>query len=109
MSKKNSQKTEPSEEQSKRSEKNIVEPSIRFDDEDKQHAFEALFESGEMPTITSIGYARVPGKNTFCSFVMKSKGTEVLKIEMGEPNLRPIAEDEAKMNFVSQLMDTTDA
>lgn len=82
--------------------KSIVQPTVTFGD-DKQHVVAELLDSENPPVITSIGYMRVPNKNTFVAYTIKSKGREILSIEVEEPNLRMIAEDSAKMFFVSNF------
>ncbi len=83
--------------------KSIVEPSVQFGDE--ENPLVSIFEEMELK---SIGYVRVPGKNTFASYLITSKGDKILKIEVDEPNLRPIAEDSAKTHFVSSFCNDMD-
>lgn len=78
--------------------KSIVEPSVKFGDE--INPLISIFEDME---IKSIGYMRVPNKNTFASYVITSKGDKVLKIEVDEPNLRVIAEESAKIHFTDNF------
>ncbi len=75
--------------------KSIVEPSTGLAD---CNPLVPVFEDMELK---SIGLIRVPNKNTFCPYVITSKGDKILKIEIEEPNLRVIAEDCAKINFVN--------
>lgn len=84
--------------------KSIVEPIIHV--EGKDHILENL-DNSEMPILTSVGYARV-GENskTYVSYVIKTQGDKVISMEVGEPNLRAIALDEAKISFVNELMDS---
>lgn len=80
----------------------IVKPLIHVDGE--EHPFEKLFlgEGKRAPILKSIGYAKIEGG--FVSYVITSRGPHVLGIEVSEPDLRPIAEDSTKVNFVNLFM-----
>ncbi len=80
--------------------KSIVEAIVKVEGDLKGHALSELFESNSAPVIKSVGHTRLPGTNMHVSYTIHSKGTQVLKVEVGEPNVRPIAEEEAKLNFV---------
>lgn len=67
-----------------------------------QNLFEGDHE--KLPTLKSVGYGQIPGTNTFVSYIIYSKGQNILKIEVEEPNLRAIAEESAKMFFVNTFM-----
>lgn len=85
---------------------NVVKPLIRSNDE--KHLLEEIFEgpTSEMPEMKSIGYMKLgKGPNSWVSYVMTTRGTEVLSIEIDEPNLRSIAEESAKINFVQSFVD----
>jgi hypothetical protein len=84
----------------------IVQPSIIFEG-GKEHAMVTLFKGDEekLPTIKSVGYMQVPGTTQFVAYTLTSKGTEVLKIEVEEPNIRAIAEESAKISFVQSFID----
>ena len=70
------------------------------------HVYQDLESTNEMPTLKSVGYARVaPGSRDYVSYVITSKGTEVVSVEVSEPNLKAIASDEAKINFVTLFED----
>lgn len=75
-----------------------------------KNGFQALFEGdpAKIPTLKSVGYCQMPGTNTFVSYKILSKGGKILKIECEEPNLRPIAEESAKIAFVSTFMSGDD-
>lgn len=88
--------------------KPIIEPIIRFVNEPKEHVLEKLMSGETPPTLISVGSINVPGTNTYVSYVLHSKGNEVLKIEVGEPNLKLISDDEAKINFVNHVLAPTD-
>ena len=86
-----------------RPKKTIVAPMISI--EGDVHPLEDMEASGEMPTLTSIGYSRVsPTSREYVSYIITSRGGEVLKLEVAEPNLRAISEDEAKTSFVTHFM-----
>ena len=80
----------------------VIVPSIQI--EGKEHALQELFNKEDAPEIKSVGYAKVPGTNQYISYTITSKGTEVVKIEVEEPNLRQIAEESAKICFVNTFM-----
>lgn len=81
----------------------IVKPIISGDS--KPHALSELIDGGEAPILTSIGYKQLSGSNSWVSYVMQTRGREVISIEVDEPNVRAIAEDSAKINFVNKFMD----
>jgi hypothetical protein len=71
----------------------------------KEEASDALFsDDPNAPVVKSVGYARVPGKNTYISYIIYTQGTNVVKVEVDEPNLRPISEETCKLNFVNLFM-----
>jgi hypothetical protein len=87
--------------------KDVVQPSIRFGEE--KHILETLFDGKQenMPEIKSIGYKRLDDKpNSWISYVITTKGREVVSIEVEEPNLRGIAEESAKIAFVNCFVDS---
>lgn len=85
-----------------------VNTSITFDGQ--KNAFEALFEGDpeKFPILKSVGYVQIPGTNTFVAYTLFSKGSSILKIECEEPNLRSIAEESAKIFFVTHFMNGDD-
>lgn len=78
----------------------IVEPMMKFDGDVKPHKFETYIMNGDQPVVKAIGYTRIPGTSEFVSYIYYIQGDKVLKVVVGEPNLRPIASDEAKVNYV---------
>lgn len=70
------------------------------------NAFKALFEgdSAKLPILKSVGYCHMAGTNTYVAYTITSKGGQILKIECEEPNLKAIAEESAKIFFVSNFM-----
>lgn len=84
----------------------IVEPSIKFDGE--KNILEKIFDGlpEDMPELKSVGYAKVSdGQHGFLSYTITSRGREIIKIEVEEPNLRAIAEESAKIAFVNNFSD----
>ncbi len=82
----------------------IVQPTIQA--AGAEHPFQALEKKGELPVLTSVGYARVsPESRNYVAYVIKSRGREVISMETSEPNLKAIAADDAKINFVTLLDD----
>lgn len=87
-----------------RKETGLVQPLIRVEGE--KHALETLLEGdpNDLPVLKSIGYAPLGKSNQWVSYVITTKGKEVLSIEISEPDLRAIAEESSKINFVNQFM-----
>lgn len=88
----------------KKAPKPVVERTMTFDPPNR-HQLKELIESDdldEVPELVSVGMYKVGGN--WVSFVMESKGSQVTKITLDEPNLRPIAEESAKINFVNKFM-----
>ena len=85
----------------------IIRPSVQFDNVGtKAHVLAQIFDGNkkDLPIIKSVGVFNVPGYSTYFSFVMQTKGREVISIEVEEPNLRSIAEESAKMAFIETFM-----
>lgn len=82
----------------------VVKPSVTFEGDSKEHVLETLMNSSQAPVVTSVGVMRVPGTNNYISYTVKTQGTKVVSIEVEEPNLRAIAEETAKINFVNLFM-----
>lgn len=86
--------------------KSIIEPIINV--EGQNHVLDNL-DNSEMPILTSVGFGRVSdSSNSYVSYIIKTQGDKVISIEVGEPNLKAIAVDEAKIAFVSTLLDKED-
>lgn len=81
----------------------VIVENIQSND-GKIHALKALFDGTNTPEITSIGYVNLPDTNKFVSYTIRSKGREIIHMEVGEPDSKAIAEDEAKLNFVTNFM-----
>jgi hypothetical protein len=72
----------------------------------EKHLLEQLIARGEAPEIKAVGYMRLGNqRNSWVSYTITTKGREVLKIEIDEPNMREIAEESAKIAFVENLME----
>lgn len=84
---------------------NIIQPLIRVEGE--QHPLEKLFEGDplDLPELRSIGYTNLGTGNQWVSYVITTKGKEVISIEISEPDLRAIAEEGSKINFVNCFVD----
>jgi len=88
----------------KKQSNSIVKPSIV--EAGKKHVLETMFDSDKAPVIKSIGYKRLSeSPNSWVSYVITSRGKEILDIQVEEPNVRGIAEDSAKVAFVTSFMD----
>ena len=93
---------------SKNNKKQLVKPSIKV--EGDVHPFEDFEAQGELPVIKSIGYMRVSeNSRDYVSYIITSRGSEILSIEVGEPNNRLIAVDETKINFMTIFENADDA
>ena len=60
------------------------------------------------PIRISVGYRQL-AFNKYCSYVIKSQGEKILEITESEPMPLYMAMNEAKVNFVTQLMDKHDS
>jgi hypothetical protein len=77
----------------------IVKPIIQVGD--LPHELQKLEQQGEMPILKSVGVGKLdPNSRYFVSYVITTRGKEVLSIEISEPNLRAISIEEAKTEFV---------
>lgn len=84
--------------------KSIVKPLIQ--EEGYVHPLTDMFKQKPelLQTLTSIGIYRIPDSNKFVSYVIKSKGAEIVSLEVSEPDLRAIAEEASKIAFVELFM-----
>ena len=84
----------------------IVHPLVQVKGGPK-HPLAQIFDkdASKIPIIKSVAIMRLPQRNTFMSMVLHTQGDKVLKIEVGEPNLREIVLDEAKLEFVNKFVD----
>jgi len=79
-----------------------VVPSISV--EGYTHPWVLAEKAGELPEMKAVGYSRLPG-GQWVSYVVTFQGARVIKVEVEEPNLRAIAEESAKMAFVTNFVD----
>lgn len=84
--------------------KSIVKPSILI--EGDPHPLQKLEELGKLPELTAIGFTRLhDGKqHNWVSYVVKFQGDKVLSLEVDEPNMKGIAEEATKINFMNHLV-----
>lgn len=80
-----------------------IQPLVR--EQGVKHILEEINDETpeDLPTIKSVGYAKL-GSN-WVSYVVTSKGREVLSIEVSDPDMRQIAEEQAKISFVELFVD----
>jgi len=83
----------------------IIKPIIK-EEEGTKHPLSILFTQKPelLQELTSVGLFRLPDTNKFISYTIKSKGTEVISIEVSEPDLRAICEETSKIAFVENFM-----
>lgn len=56
--------------------------------------------------LKSVGYFKIPGSNhSYVSYTITSVGGKVTEIICDEPNMKAIAEESAKISFVSHFVD----
>lgn len=75
------------------------------DHPDKLRALKLLFPKEDAPILKAVGYARLPGRMEYAAFKLKIQGDKVIDVEAEIPNMKGIAEEEAKLMFVHELMD----
>lgn len=90
----------------KESPADVVKPSVVFEG-DKEHALITLFKgpAENLPLIKSIGYTKLPGHNKYVSYVITTMGDKIVSFEVEQPDFRAIAEEAAKISFVTCFMD----
>jgi hypothetical protein len=81
----------------------VIQPLIRVEGE--KHPLEEMWDGGEPPELKSIGYGKLGKGNGWVSYVITTKGREITKIEISEPDVRGIAEESSKINFVNCFVD----
>ncbi len=77
-----------------------MKPVLRFNN--APHALETALKAKEAPEIKSVGLVKLDTGWVSCMLV--TKGDKVLEIIPGEPNMKKIAIDEAKVSFVDNFM-----
>lgn len=86
--------------------KSVIKPLVKVGNE--KHQLESLFDGDPelLPEIKSIGYAKISNKIAgWVSYVITTKGKEVISVEVSEPDMRDIAEEMSKLNFVQNFID----
>ncbi len=82
----------------------IIKPLIRV--EGVPHILEEKFKTGDLPEMKCVGYMKLgDGQNSWISYTATIKGDKVISIEVDEPNMRAIAEESAKIAFVTSFID----
>lgn len=83
----------------------IIQPIIRV--VGQKHALEQLWEEDEAPELRAVGYKKIykDRQHSWVSYVITTRGDQVTKIEISEPDMRPIAEEASKASFVTSFMD----
>lgn len=82
----------------------LIQPLVQAAGE--THILQKLQDQKTPPILKAIGYAKVgEGAHPFVSYVVTFQGEKVLSIEVSDPDMRQIAEDQAKMSFVEQFVD----
>lgn len=72
----------------------------------ERHALQFMWDKGDEPELKAVGFARLSEtSNNWVSYTITTKGDKVTKIEIDEPNMRQIAEESAKVSFVTELAD----
>jgi len=79
----------------------VIQEPMSFVGQPQDHILKIMFDGldEKIPEIKSIGYTSLPGTNRFFSYIITSKGREILKIEVLEPDFKAIAMDQTKVNF----------
>lgn len=90
-------KKQESQEQSEEVKSSFIEPTMKF--ENHTNEFIKHVEE-EQPELRAVGFARVPGTNNYAAYVLIVKGDKVIKMTVDEPNMRNVAEEAAKIQFV---------
>lgn len=54
----------------------------------------------ENQELLSVGYRRIPGSRLWSSYIVRSKGNQVLEVQETHQDVRGIVEEDSKTNFV---------
>ena len=69
--------------------------------EGQKNIYQELIEDGETPVITAVGcYNLKMGRHTWISYTLKIKGDRVISMEVSEPDMKAIAIESVKTDFV---------
>ena len=82
--------------------KSYLEPAMAF--EGHKNEFIEHVKAKE-PELIAVGYAKIPGTNNYAAYTIYFKNNEIVKMVVGQPNLKTIAEDQAKADFVALIVD----
>lgn len=78
--------------------------------EGEKHPLEKIMDEDpdDMPVMKSVGYMKIDQnkKHSWVSYVLTTKGKEVISMEVSEPDMRDIAEETSKINFVEKFIDS---
>jgi hypothetical protein len=81
----------------------IVQPLVKVAGD--KHIFETFEEEDKLPTLKAVGLVKVhENSRDYVSFTIHTKGDKIVKLEVSEPNLRSIAIEQAKIEFVNGFM-----
>lgn len=78
-----------------------IEPTLNFENHNNEFITHV---KEEQPELTAVGYARIPGTNNYAAYVIKFQGDKIIKMVVDEPNLKNIAEESAKIQFVNEFV-----
>lgn len=83
-----------------------IERSVQFDTETPHPLLTAMSAEDieALPELTAVGIYKVPDSPYYVSFKIKSKGGLVTHLKVEEPNIRQVAEESAKIDFVNEFM-----
>ncbi len=82
----------------------LIQPLVKV--EGQKHIFEEMIADQSIAEMKAVGYAKInDGASNWVSYVITFKGGQVISMVVGEPNLRSIAEETAKIDFVNEFMD----
>ncbi len=73
--------------------------------EGERHLLAELIEGDEPPIIKAVGFGPLAPGNNWVSYKLVTQGNRVLSIQVTEPDARQVAEDSAKIDFVTEFMD----
>jgi len=80
----------------------VIEESVQI--RGHVNSFVSYFDK-KQPELTAVGYVKIPDTNTYVSYVITIKGSEVVKVVCDEPNMKIVAEESAKVSFVNLFVD----
>lgn len=83
----------------------IVQPNIKI--AGHLNAFEQKFDQGTLPLLKAVGCLNIDPlkKHQWVNYIITFQGEKIISIEVSEPNMRAIAQETAKIDFVTLFMD----